>query len=45
MVCCGNCREQILLCVVGIVGKKLSSLLWEMEGRNSVVFCGNLGNR
>ena len=36
-----NCREQILLCVVGIVGNRLCCVLWELWGRDTVVCCGN----
>ena len=29
-VCCGNCREEIVLCVVGIVGNSLCCVMWEL---------------
>ena len=29
-VCYGNCREKIVLCVVGIVGKRYCCVLWEL---------------
>ena len=44
-MCCGNCREQIVLCVVGIVGNRLCCVLWELWGTDSVVCCGNCGEQ
>ena len=41
VVCCGNCREQIVLGVVGIVGNRYFCVLWELWGPGSVVCCGN----
>jgi len=37
VVYCGNCREHILLCVLGIVGNKLCSELWKC--REQIVLC------
>ena len=41
VVCCGNCREQIVLCVGGIVGNGQCRVLWILLGTNIIVSFGN----
>ena len=40
MLCCGNCREKLVLCVVGNVGNRYCSVLWELYGTGTIVCCG-----
>ena len=40
-MCCGNCREQILLCFVGIIGNRYYCVLWELRGTDIVACCGS----
>ena len=40
-VFCGICREQIVLCVVGIVGNRYCSVFRDLYGTEIVVCCGN----
>ena len=40
-MCCVNFREEIFLCVLGILGNRLCCVKWELSGTDSVVCCGN----
>jgi len=39
-VCCGNCVEQIVFCVDGILGNRYFCVFWEFLGTDIVVCCG-----
>ena len=45
VIFCGNCREQIMLCVVGILGNRFCLLLWELQGKIVICVVGIVGNR
>ena len=45
VVCCGNYREQIVLCVVGIVGNRYFCVLWELWEQILLCVVGIVGDR